>query len=67
MRAVLLHCDENEKKKKKKRVSLVSWRGEGRREEGCGTHPVPTGPPIPTVKALSLKFLLRSGGALLVK
>uniref|UniRef100_A0A7C8ZPW6 Uncharacterized protein n=1 Tax=Opuntia streptacantha TaxID=393608 RepID=A0A7C8ZPW6_OPUST len=29
--------------------------------------PVPTGPPIPTVKALSLKSLVDKGGALLLK
>lgn len=31
------------------------------------SYPVPTGPPIPIVKALSLKSLLTSKGALLVK
>lgn len=31
------------------------------------TDPVPTGPPIPIVKALSLKSLVMIGGALLLK
>ena len=30
-------------------------------------YPVPTGPPMPTVNALSVKSLLTSGGALLLK
>ena len=34
---------------------------------GNRRYPVPTGPPMPTVKALSLKSLVRSGGALLLK
>lgn len=37
------------------------------REMENSRYPVPTGPPIPIVKALSLKFLVRSGGALLLK
>lgn len=28
-----------------------------------GTYPLPTGPPMPTVKARSVRFLWRSGGS----